>query len=131
MAACGDDSSSDKVVVYTCCKQEDLDKEYKPGETLTLHWVPEEKEGQPGTETMELTALMVGPVGADTASGASMGVRIPAQPVKVSGSPGAPPVSKILIPRDAAPGNYTVSHTRRGGGANVTGDAVIKVVAGG
>ncbi|GGQ75304.1 hypothetical protein GCM10010166_51610 [Couchioplanes caeruleus subsp. azureus] len=127
-AACGDEASSGKSVVYTCCRQEDLQKTYRPGETLTLHWVAEEKEGRPAAENVELTAVMAGPTGA---AGAAVGLRLTAAPVKVSGSPGTPPVSEIAIPRDAPPGDYAVSHSRRGGGENVTGEAVVTVVAGG
>ncbi|MEV6602149.1 hypothetical protein AB0M36_35665 [Actinoplanes sp. NPDC051346] len=125
--ACGDDASSSKVLVYSCCKKEDLDKAYRPGETVSLHWVAEEKERQPSAGSTELTARIVGPTGS---SDSSVSLRLTAPPVKVSGSAGTPPVIEIQIPRDATPGNYSVSHTRRGGGENVTGEATIKIVAG-
>ncbi|MFI5495021.1 hypothetical protein [Actinoplanes sp. NPDC051859] len=137
-AGCGGEgASSGKAVVYTCCKQEDVGKEYRPGETLTLHWTAEEKDGAPASGATDLRARMVGPFDSASAvkevpvGGSTGSLSLTASPVRIDGGGKTEPVSEIQIPRDATPGYYNLNHISTAGGSSVSGNAVIRIVAAG
>lgn len=119
---------------YTCCEAADIDREYQPGQSLTLHWIV--VPGQPGaagpTRQFELRAQLAGPfatVGelrssADPAGGATF----TAAPVSPAGQPGENPVSVIQIPATAAPGMYNLVTSVTEQSGSVSGSSIIRVV---
>lgn len=122
---------------YTCCATGDIDRDYRAGETLTLHWIV--VPGQPGgaPPNVELNVWLSGPyssvtelksAGAD-ASGGPGGFMFKAEPVRPSGAAGEQPVSLIAIPPTAAPGYYNLVTSIGEPGSSVSGASVIRIVA--
>ncbi|MEU8819637.1 hypothetical protein [Actinoplanes sp. NPDC048796] len=137
LTACGNDSPSrpaGEIVTFSCCAEDDVDRPYRPGDTLTLHWTAQTQEGTPDDSPVELNVRVVGPFGSVTElksspSGSPSSVTFDAPPVRPSGSSAAKPVSKVVIPADAGPGYYNVSYSEKRGGTVVGGASIIRVVA--
>lgn len=120
---------------YTCCEAADVNRDYRPGETLTIHWIVVPGEaGTPATQ-VELTARLTGPYATvtdlKTAASPGMGVAgastFVADPIRPSGQAGEQPVSVILIPPTAAPGFYNLIHTVDQPGGSAGGASIIQV----
>jgi hypothetical protein len=129
-------------VTYSCCAEADTARTYRPGETLTAHWIVKVTEQPPaGPATagpVELTAGLSGPYasgttlkqdqsGSDRAAGA---VAYTAAPVHPSGRRDEQPVSTVRIAPDARPGYYNLATTVSQDGGSVAGASIIQIVAG-
>jgi hypothetical protein len=139
MASCATTSSTSAAsgAVYTCCEAADIDRDYQPGEPLTVRWIVTSRltDANLALQEVELNASLAGPyvtVGEvkSMSSGENVaGQAFAAEPIRPSGQAAERPVSVILIPSTAAPGFYklTTSVTERG--ESVGGMSVIHVVA--
>jgi hypothetical protein len=137
LAACSDDAPSQPtgtVVTYSCCNEKDIDKQYRPGETFSLHWAVAAQEGSPGSSAPELNARLVGPFG-DVAelkqnkTGTTASESFAATPLHPSDSMADRPVSSIVIPVDAQPGYYNLIFSEQRGGSRVEGASIIRIMA--
>ncbi|MFD0582301.1 hypothetical protein [Dactylosporangium darangshiense] len=138
MAACTATPSTPTATgpAYTCCEAADINRDYQPGQTLTVHWivVPGKlSTGSPAHE-VELNARLSGPYATvsdlKTASGQDPagGSTFTADPIRPSGQTGEQPVSSILIPLAAAPGYYNLITSVTEAPASHGGASVIHVV---
>ncbi|MFG2045436.1 hypothetical protein [Dactylosporangium sp. NPDC048998] len=123
-------------VTYTCCEARDVDTLYRPGQTLTVHWIVSGSD-QPGATQphVELAARLIGPYASvDTLKAAtddqtpSEAVTFAAAPVRPSGTPDERPVSTIVIGPEAKPGYYNLITSVTGEGSTVSGASIIHVV---
>ncbi|MGR6318306.1 hypothetical protein Q2K19_01280 [Micromonospora soli] len=143
LAACGPEPSGPVAagpVTYTCCAASEVDRLYRPGQTVTLHWSVEAPD-EPGPATpprVELTALLTGPFATvdelkiattDTRTVPGL-VTFAAAPVRPSGAPGERPVSTIAIGSDARPGYYHLATSVIGDGGTAGGASVVRLVPG-
>jgi hypothetical protein len=136
-AACAVTSpaAAPKGPTYSCCQTADIQREYRPGETLAIHWIVVPGEAGAGTQSqqLELNASLAGPFGkvdelkADDAARAAVST-LTAEPVRPSGVAGEQPVSTIAIPSDAAAGFYNLVTSVSEPGGSVSGASVIRVV---
>ncbi len=123
---------------YTCCEAADVNRDYRPGDTLAIHWiVVPGKLGSdsPGRE-IELNACLTGPYStvsdlkkANGDRDLATGCTLSAVPVRPSRQPGEQPVSVILIPPTALPGSYNLTTSVSGSGFSFGGAAVIQVIS--
>jgi hypothetical protein len=122
---------------YSCCAASDIERDYRAGETLTLHWivVPGQPDGP--TPNVELNAWLsdryssvteLKSAEAGTSRGPG-GFMLKAEPVRPSGAPGEQPVSRIAIPPTAAPGYYNLVTSINESGGWVSGASIIRIVA--
>ncbi|WP_230687079.1 hypothetical protein [Catellatospora vulcania] len=119
---------------YTCCDAADVDREYQPGQTLTVQWIV--VPGEPGVGgPVELHARLTGPYaavsGLKSPSGkdAAGGATFTAETVRPAGQPGEQPVSVIQIPATAAPGLYNLVTSVTEQSGSHSGASVIRMVA--
>lgn len=125
--------------IYTCCDAADVKTLYQPGQTMTVHWTVEMPEGPvTGPSTVRLHASLTGPYAtvdelkeaADDAHSAATTRTFTAAPVRPSGAAGEPPVSTIVIGREAKPGYYSlVTKVIDSTNASSTGRSIVQVVA--
>ncbi|MBB4751376.1 hypothetical protein [Actinoplanes lobatus] len=125
-------------VTYSCCSAEDVDTLYRPGQTMSVHWMVEAPNG-PATDAppVELTARLSGPYATVEELKAAEGdlrnpagdVTFTAPPIRPTGTPGEQPVSSIPISADARPGYYYLITSENQGGGSVSGGSIIRVVA--
>jgi hypothetical protein len=140
LASCNVDGPSTPVPngpTYTCCATGDIDRDYRAGETLTLHWIV--VPGQPGgaPPNVELNAWLSGPYSSVTElksaeadmSGAPGSFMVKAEPVRPSGAAGEQPISRIAIPPTTAAGYYNLVTSIGEPGSSVTGATIIRIVA--
>ncbi|MEV0156650.1 hypothetical protein AB0H57_23380 [Micromonospora sp. NPDC050686] len=141
LTACGTEPAGSvpaPAVTYTCCPAEDVDKLYRPGQTLTAHWAVESAEQPGGTPPqVELTAHLTGPfatvadvkAAAEGVPAVAGLVTFTAAPVRPSGRADERPVSTIVIGPDAKPGYYNLV-TAVGDGDNAAsgGESIVRVV---
>jgi hypothetical protein len=118
---------------YTCCEAADINRIYKPGETLTVHWIVVPATGAVSSPTqVELRARLSGPyttVDNLKATPDNASPAVTARPVRPSGQLGEQPVSVIPIPPTAAPGYYNLVTSVSGPAGSVSGASIIRVVA--
>jgi len=124
---------------YTCCEAADINRDYQPGDTLAIHWivVPGKLSSDgPTRELFELNACLTGPHStvsdlkkADGGQELAAGCTLSATPIRPSGQPGEQPVSLILIPPTAVPGNYNLTTSVSGPGFSFGGASVIQVIS--
>ena len=139
LAACTPATPAPTPASYSCCDASDVDKIYKPGQTLTVRWavVPGQPGGPPPQVT--LTASLTGPYASvEDLKAAIADVTAPtgdatltAQPVRPSGQPGEQPVSVIALPTTAVPGYYHLLTTAADPTGRVSSGSVIQVAAAG
>ncbi|GGM56393.1 hypothetical protein ACFFX1_29475 [Dactylosporangium sucinum] len=121
---------------YTCCEAADIDRDYQPGQTLTVHWtvVPGTLTAGGPAHEVELNARLTGPYATvsdlKTASGNDLegGSTFTADPVRPSGQAGEQPVSSILIPLTAAAGYYDLITSVSGPPGSYGGASIIRVI---
>jgi hypothetical protein len=131
-------SSSETGPSYTCCEAADINRDYQPGDTLAIHWIvdPGKLSSDSPTRALELNACLTGPYstvsdlkkangGQDLAAGCTLS----AAPIRPSGQPGERPVSLILIPPTALPGNYNLATSVSGPGFSFGGASVIQMIS--
>jgi hypothetical protein len=110
----------------------DIDRVYRPGETLTIHWIVQGRPVSGAVSTIELHAYLSGPY--DSLVGLKGGAAAPATftaaPVRPAGAAGEQPISTVLIPATALPGYYNLMTSIGGSGFTVSGGSVIQVAAG-
>jgi hypothetical protein len=118
LASCTDTSSTPTGTsqAYTCCEEADINRDYQPGQTLTVNWIV--VPGKVGTGSpahqVELNARLAGPyaTASDLKTTSDMnhaaGITFTAEPIRPSGQAGEQPVSVIPIPPTAAPGYYNL-----------------------
>jgi len=121
---------------YSCCEKADVEREYRPGETLTVHWIV--IEAKPSTsrpaQQVLLQANLTGPYAdvatlkADDRQGSAL-LTLTAAPVRPSGAPDERPVSLIAIPAGAGPGFYNLSITVTDPGGSHGGASIIRVIS--
>jgi hypothetical protein len=131
-------TSMESAPTYTCCEAGDIDRTYRRGETLILHWVVDASVpgGGEASSPVELTASLTGPyptVGglkADSSSGASgeAVATFTAEPVRPSGQAGERPTSAIPIPPTAGAGYYNLITSVDTPNSSVSSASVIHVV---
>lgn len=119
---------------YTCCADADVNREFHPGEVLTVHWIV-----QPGAPTsatqpneIKLSAGLTGPYASISSLKQHGGTKTPsisAPLVVTSDLAGGTPTSRLLIPANAAPGFYDLSTAAGSGGFASGGGSIIRVVA--
>lgn len=122
--------------IYSCCLAEDVNREYRPGETLTAHWIVSGNRINSGEPVphIELDAHLSGPFAtieelkASSAADRAV-VAFAAEPVAPSGLAGEQPVSVIAIPTTARPGYYNLVTAVREPGGSVSAGSVIRVVS--
>src|SRR5262245_54006723 len=135
LAACG--SPPTPTVTYTryqftCCQASDVDRAWRPGETLTVHWIA--KEGMPTADAtrhrVTLSATLSGPY-ADAASlksGAAATRRLQATTITVDDRTSAAPVSTIALPPDLPAGLYNLAiEVDTGQGNGMTAASVVRI----
>lgn len=141
LAACGTEPADPVTaapVTYTCCADQDVDRLYQPGQTLTVHWIVKSAD-EPGATPprVELTARLTGPFATDGDLKAAMGgtqtvpglVTFAAAPIRPSGLPDERPVSTIVIGPDAEPGYYNLTTSVVDSDDAVrSGDNIVRVV---
>jgi hypothetical protein len=124
---------------FTCCEAADINRDYQPGDTLTLHWIvaPGKLGSGSPTRELDLNAHLTGPYatvgdlkkangrGEDLAAESTF----TAKPIRPSGQPGEQPVSLILIPPTAAPGYYNLTTSVSGSGFSFGGATIIQVIS--
>ncbi|BEL09466.1 hypothetical protein Q0Z83_076570 [Actinoplanes sichuanensis] len=125
-------------VTYTCCSAEDVDRPYRPGQTLLVHWTAE-SPAAPVTDSpqVELTARLTGPYATVDELKTAIGERgddagkvtFEAQPLRPTGTPGEQPVSSIPISSDARPGFYNLTTAENQAGRTASGGSIIRVIA--
>jgi hypothetical protein len=122
-------------LTYTCCDAADINKTYRPGETLKVHWTAQGTPVAGSALSIELTATLAGPFSsvADLKNSVMMkgapAVTLAADTVRPTGALGEQPVSVIVIPGDATPGYYNLATTMVEPGSNVSGGSVIEIIA--
>jgi hypothetical protein len=139
LAACSDDAPGQPtgtVVTYSCCNETDIDKQYRAGETFSLHWAVAAQEGTPGSSAPELNARLVGPFDnvaelKKAATGTTASESFAATPLHPSDSLADRPVSSIVIPFDAEPGYYNLIFSEQRGGSKVEGASIVRIMAAG
>lgn len=124
---------------YTCCEAADVNSDYHPGQTLSVHWIVTPGTSSAGgqNQQVELNAHLAGPyatvndlkTSAAPADKDLAGVStFTAEPVRPSGRAGEQPVSLILIPPTATPGYYNLVTSVTEPGATASGASVIHVI---
>lgn len=140
-ACAGQGPQSDAVaqVTYSCCEAKDVETLYRPGQTLTIHWIVNRSD-EPGatTQPVELAAHLTGPFATveelKAATGDARAVpglaTFRAAVIRPSGIPDERPVSVITIGSAAGTGYYNLSTTvtQLDEGSRAGGDGIIQVV---
>lgn len=120
---------------YTCCAAADVNRDYEPGQTLTIHWIvaPGKLSRDSSPRQIELNARLTGPyatVGDLKAAGDLAGeLTFAAPPVRPSGQAGEQPVSSILIPPSAPAGYYNLVTSVTAPAGTTSGATVIRVIS--
>jgi hypothetical protein len=111
----------------------DVETLYRPGQTLTLHWLVTPGEVGAPARQIELAARLTGPYRNvdDLKATASRAGRVTfaAATVRPTGEPGERPVSSIAIGPEAEPGYYALISSVKEGGATVSGESIVQVIA--
>lgn len=119
---------------YTCCTSADIDRVYRAGDVMKVHWIVQ--EGAPTSASqptqVDLSAKLTGPY-ADVTSlkqhAPTDSPSISAAPLVTSDWAGGAPTSRLLIPANAAPGFYDLSTSTKSGGTGSGGGSVVRVAA--
>ncbi|GIF48078.1 hypothetical protein DFJ67_2028 [Asanoa ferruginea] len=132
LSGCTESASPTVTVTYSCCVAADVETQYRPGQTMTVHWIVQTPEGPvSGPPQVELTASLAGPYASadDLKGGAAPATTYTAVPVRPAGTPDEQPVSTIVIGADAQPGYYNLVTSANQDGATAGGSSVVRVVA--
>jgi hypothetical protein len=129
-----DHGSRQEVSTFTCCAKHDVSRVYHPGDVVTIHWIRETSMAVvPSTpDAVTLTAHLDGgfaSVVAAKARGAHGTDQATAQSVQVTDRTLTAPVSRLRIPRGAAPGLYNLTTKIAGVSGSVSGGTIIRVTA--
>lgn len=131
-------TSTETGPTYTCCEAADINRDHRPGQTLTVHWivVPGKISTGSPTHQVELNARLTGPYA--TVSDLKTAARddknlagdstFTAEPIRPSGQAGEQPVSLILIPPTAAPGYYNLVTSVTEPAGTASGATIIHVI---
>lgn len=121
---------------YTCCSAGDVDQVIHPGEVFQLHWIVLAGPPSPAAPTpIALSAFLTGPHTDTTDVKTAFGDGVPASPtmeatpVHTTSNAGEAPISRIVVPPDAAPGLYDLSTVVESAGGTLSGKYVIRVEA--
>lgn len=132
-ASSGETVKRSAIFSYTCCRSSDVDTVYRPGDTVTIHWIATSDPSQRSTSAhpVVLTASLTGAFGnAQAAKHSATNVVAQtrrAEPIRTTDQVGGIPVSKIALPKDAAPGLYDLRTVMTTGGGSVTGAGIIRI----
>jgi hypothetical protein len=136
-AACGGPSPHASGVSYattrfTCCTRADVEQVWRPGETLTVHWIAQDgaRTADAAPHAVRLTVTLTGPY-ADAASlkrAAAAARRLEAAAITVDDRTATAPISAIALPADLPPGLYDLAfEVDLGGGNRMGGASVVRV----
>jgi hypothetical protein len=133
LAACGATPSTPPRTApkqrYTCCDVSDMNRDYHPGDTVTLHWIVD-PAGLGPSDGVELDAHLTGPdpTVAELKHATAAGkFTFAAEPLHPTGRAGEAPVSDIAIPTGAPTGYYDLVISIIETGGSTSAGSVIQV----
>ncbi len=139
LCGCSPSSAGQSAVTYarytfTCCTASDIQSAWRPGETVSLHWIVVAAGATADSRPLPITitAVLAGPyASANRLKGGAPAARtLPAEALHTDDHNPTAPTSTFALPSDLAPGFYNLAFkVDYGGGHSLAGASIVQVGA--